>query len=216
MRLFDPKTPWPYLNIGLAIDIPDAADLMPQIGVADFTGTQRYRIVLVGEKSSLADVLGPVAAAHGADLYLPTGEISDTLLHQMAAVAADDSRPMVVLYFSDADPSGWQMPISVARKLQAFKTLHFPELEFEVHRVALLPDQMRSAGCHQPLKPSVAATPGAQRGESSRPKSTPSRRCARTCSAASRRKLSPRSSTRPSHAGSLSPGATGSAPRSGS
>ena len=33
---------------------------------------------------------------------------------------------MVVLYFSDCDPSGWQMPISVARKLQAFKVLHVP------------------------------------------------------------------------------------------
>src|SRR5262249_55525497 len=53
-----------------------------------------------------------------------------------------DGRPMVVLYFSDCDPSGWQMPISVGRKLQAFREL-FSGLEFEVHRVALTPDQVR-------------------------------------------------------------------------
>jgi hypothetical protein len=37
-----------------------------------------------GEKSSLEDVVTPVARQHDADLYLPTGEISDTLIHQIA------------------------------------------------------------------------------------------------------------------------------------
>jgi hypothetical protein len=35
------------------------------------------------------------------------------------------------------------MPIEVGRKLQALKVLHFPDLEFEVHRVALTPNQVR-------------------------------------------------------------------------
>lgn len=60
---------------------------------------------------------------------------------------------MVVLYFSDCDPAGWQMPISVARKLQAFKAGFFPELDFEVHRVALTPAQVRDYGLPStPLK----------------------------------------------------------------
>ena len=43
-------------------------------------------------------------------------------------------------YFADCDPGGWQMSISVARKLQAFKTL-LPEMpDFEPHRVALTPE----------------------------------------------------------------------------
>ena len=108
---------------------------------------------MVGEKSSLEDVLGPIAESHGADLYLPTGEISDTLIHQMAQIGADDGRPMVVLYFCDADPAGWQMPISVGRKLQAFKVSLFPGLDFQVHRVALTPDQVREYGLPStPLK----------------------------------------------------------------
>ena len=60
---------------------------------------------------------------------------------------------MVVFYFSDCDPSGWQMPISVARKFQAFKSLQFHELEFELRRVALTPDQVREYGLPStPLK----------------------------------------------------------------
>jgi hypothetical protein len=98
-------------------------------------------------------VLGPVAEQRHADLYLPTGEISDTLIYQMARIGAEDGRPMVVLYFADADPAGWQMPISVSRKLQGFKALEFPDLDFEAHRVALTPDQVREYGLPStPLK----------------------------------------------------------------
>jgi hypothetical protein len=48
-----------------------------------------------------------------------------------------------VNYFSDFDPSGWQMPLSVGRKLQALRTLLYPALRIEVHRVALTLDQVR-------------------------------------------------------------------------
>jgi hypothetical protein len=60
---------------------------------------------------------------------------------------------MVVLYFSDADPAGWQMPISIARKLQAFEARLFPELEFQVYRAALTPAQVGEYGLPStPLK----------------------------------------------------------------
>lgn len=143
VRLREPTEPWPYLFVGLDIDIPDAADIEPRISVLDFEGVQPYKLVMIGEKSSLAEALAPIADRYAADLYLPTGEISDTLIYQLARVGAEDGRPMAVFYFSDADPAGWQMPISVSRKLQAFKTLKFDDLEFEIHRVALTPDQVR-------------------------------------------------------------------------
>jgi hypothetical protein len=49
-----------------------------------------------------------------------------------------------VLYFSDFDPSGHQMPPSVARKLQALRTLRHPDLQIELHRVALTLEQVRA------------------------------------------------------------------------
>src|SRR5262249_38306305 len=104
---------------------------------------QPYHLVLVGEKSSLRPVLGDVADRFKADLYLPTGEISDTHAHTMAKSAVKDGRPMVVLYFTDCDPAGWQMPISLTRKLQGLKAIKFDELDFEFHHVGLTPDQVR-------------------------------------------------------------------------
>ena len=41
----------------------------------------------------------------------------------------------------DCDPAGRQMYISIARKLQAFRDLHFPNLRFEIVPAALTPSK---------------------------------------------------------------------------
>jgi hypothetical protein len=153
IREFSKQATTAYLTTELDVQIPSAWELEPEVTVVGFEGVQPYHLVMIGEKSSLGDVLGPIARDHSADLYLPTGEPSDTLLHTMAKTATADGRPMAVFYFSDCDPSGYSMPISVSRKLQAFKVL-FPEMpDFEVHRVALTPDQVREYGLPStPLK----------------------------------------------------------------
>jgi hypothetical protein len=153
VKIWSEPEPRAYVTVGARVEIPEADDLMPTVLVDDFLGVQPYKIVMFGEKSSLAPVLRPLAQRYQGDLYLPTGEISDTLLYKMASIGAADGRPMIVFCFSDADPAGWQMPISIARKLQAFRVTHFPRLEVEVHRVALLPDQVRAYGLPStPLK----------------------------------------------------------------
>ena len=141
------------------VELPDADDLMPSVGITGFAADQPYQLVLVGEKSSLRPELGAIAQRYHADLYLPTGEISDTQAYMMARSGVDDDldrrdgRPIVVFYFSDCDPSGWQMPVSLTRKLQALKAIEFPELEFQVHRVGLIPSQVREYGLPStPLK----------------------------------------------------------------
>jgi hypothetical protein len=146
VRVHSKPLPGAFLTAGVDVEIPSADDALPTADVDDFTGEQANKLVIFGEKSSLEDVLGPISTEFGADLYLPTGEISDTMLHQMGRVGAADGRPMVVLCFADCDPSGWQMSISISRKLQAFKALEFGDLDFEVHRIGLTPDQVREYG----------------------------------------------------------------------
>jgi hypothetical protein len=55
----DHGRPWPYISVGIDIDIPDADEITPEIGALGFDGTQPYRLVMVGEKASLAEVLAP-------------------------------------------------------------------------------------------------------------------------------------------------------------
>jgi hypothetical protein len=141
------------LSIELEVEIPDADDIEPAPLAAGFVARQAFHFAIFGEKSSLEDVVLPTARQYEADLYLPTGEISDTLVYQMAKDAAEDGRPLVLFTLSDCDPAGRQMPVSIARKLQAFKDLFFPELAFEVVPVALTPDQVTEHGLPEtPLK----------------------------------------------------------------
>ena len=145
--------PEAFVTIGIDVAIPDADDLEPRPVPCGFVARQAFHFVLFGEKASLEDVLLPVARAKDADLYLPTGEISDTLLHRIAADASADGRPLVLFTFADCDPAGHQMAISIGRKLQAFRDLLFPNLRFEVVPVALSVDQVRELGLPStPLK----------------------------------------------------------------
>lgn len=137
------RIPHPYLEFNVDIRLPDPNDLEPVVGALWFEGRQPFHIALFGEKSSLEDTLLPIARRYQASLYLPQGEISDTQLHEMARHAAEDGRPLVVFTFSDADPAGHQMPISISRKLQALRDLLFPDLKFEVRPVGLTVEQAK-------------------------------------------------------------------------
>jgi hypothetical protein len=143
--------PKPAISVGIAVTIPDVDDLEPRPVAEGFVPRQRFHFVMFGEKASLESVLLPIARAKQADLYLPTGEISDTLLFRIARDAAADGRPLVLFTISDCDPAGYQMPISIGRKLQAFRDLLFPKLKFEVVPVALTPQQVRELGL--PISP---------------------------------------------------------------
>jgi hypothetical protein len=120
---------------------------------------QPYRIIFFGEKTSLKEILLPFVGRVNGELVLPTGESSDTLIagvarraeedqrkHKELAVEhgfSEDTRQAVVLYFSDFDPAGHQMAISVARKLQALCHLLYPDLEIQLHPAALTRQQVK-------------------------------------------------------------------------
>jgi hypothetical protein len=145
--------PRSFVSIGLDVSIPDAEDLEPMPIAVGFEPRQAYQFVVFGEKASLEEVARPIAKRHQADLYLMTGEISDTYIHRIAKDASDDGRPLVVFTLADCDPAGHQMPVSIARKLQAFRDLKFPRLKFEVAPVALTVDQVGELGLPStPLK----------------------------------------------------------------
>jgi hypothetical protein len=133
--------------------LPEADELKPTVELEGFTAQQPFRIVFFGEKTSLQDVLGPLADEYDADLYLPSGEISDTMLATMARPGALDGREMIVLVFADCDPAGYQMAVSIAHKLRALKELLYPSLRFRVIAPALTVDQVRALGLPStPLK----------------------------------------------------------------
>jgi hypothetical protein len=136
--------PSSFLSYGGRVELPLwLEDTLPKFYLRDFTALQSYRIVLIGEKVSLRDILLPIAQEVRGELLLPTGEASDSMVAELAQRAESDGRPAVVLYFSDFDPAGHQMAVSVSRKLQALRDLLHPELDIQLHPVALTLEQVR-------------------------------------------------------------------------
>lgn len=139
-----PPQPQGWLDLpdfSLDVSVPDVSPPRPLcVGVA---AEQPNRIVLAGEKTSLRDVLGEIAEQCGTDLFLCSGDLSDTRIAELAAAAAADGRHCVILWFGDCDPQGWNMPIVLCRKMAGHQYARCPDLSWEVHRVALTPDQVR-------------------------------------------------------------------------
>jgi hypothetical protein len=164
LRINTQVTPEPRILIPDAgLWLPDSLRPEPALSALDdheVCAQQEHRLAIIGEKSSLLPVLGPLADEYGADLYLPTGEASETGIYALAKAAAEDGRRLVVFYIADFDPAGWQMPISVARKLQAHIIRELPDMEVEFHRVGLTVEQVEHYHAigdplpESPIKPS--------------------------------------------------------------
>jgi hypothetical protein len=144
---------------------PDAIGVFPS--AANFDARQPYRLVLFGEKTSLAAILDPIAEEYQADLYLETGQISDRHLYEIAKDGWVDGRRLVMITVSDFDPAGyWDMPIAIARKLQAHRDREFDSLEFTMIPAALNERQVRAA-------PPLPSTPLKRVGEPGRERMLP-------------------------------------------
>jgi hypothetical protein len=136
VRLADRSNPTPILRVIPELVLPD--DLTPRVELDDFMPRQEHHLVFWGEKTSLEEVLGPLADYYKACLYLPSGETSDTLLGMMAALGQHDGRQMIVLVFADADPARYQMAVSIGHKLRGLRDSFFPRLALTVEQVRTL------------------------------------------------------------------------------
>ena len=107
--------PDPYVTVGqVEVYLPDTLDpqvRLPRARNGERLAIQPVRLAIYGEKVSLELVVGPIAERYGASLYLPTGESSDSMVYWLMRDASKDGRPLIVLYLSDADPSGYQLSL---------------------------------------------------------------------------------------------------------
>ena len=130
-----------HINPHSVYDLPSASDLKPRISATVGVPLQPFRLVFWGEKSSLNSVLNPKSEQYHADLYLQSGDISNTWLAEMARIGAADSREMIVFIFADCDPSGYGMATTIAHKLRALKESLYPRLQFRILTPALTVEQ---------------------------------------------------------------------------
>ncbi len=160
IRLKEERTTllYPFAGVdGLSSELTEALKAVrftPYVHAQFEEPDQPYRLVFWGEKTSLEAVLEPLSAHYDTDLYLPSGEISDSMLHKMAQVGAEDGREMVVFVFADCDPSGYQMAVSIGHKLRSLRDAQlFPDLKFRLIAPCLTVTQVKELGLPStPLK----------------------------------------------------------------
>jgi hypothetical protein len=90
--------------------IPGAGSFLP--GVVP----QPYHIEIWAEKSTMNDILEPLARRYRLNLITGVGELSATACREF--INRLDDRPARIIYITDFDPAGRSMPVAVARKIE--------------------------------------------------------------------------------------------------
>lgn len=125
-----------------AISLPAFPDL-PEFKIASFGADMRpYLIEVWIEKSTMHDVLGPFCQQHKANLITFEGQGSSTRILEFMRRAKAVCRPARILYVSDWDKAGREMPASAARRIQFLNMRDNLGLDVRVKPVALLEDQL--------------------------------------------------------------------------
>jgi hypothetical protein len=124
--------------------LPDEMPDPPQALLNVPEPAQRYQIELWCEKTTMDDILQPLAERYGITYVPGAGQTSLTLCYHCSERAKADGRPVRILYVSDFDHQGQSMPVAMARKVEfELRNGGFDDLDVQVRAVALTEDQIK-------------------------------------------------------------------------
>jgi hypothetical protein len=101
---------------------------------------QRYHVEIWIEKSTMLDVLLPLAEEYHLNVVLFSGESSNIGCEALIDRIRSSGKPCRILYVSDFDPGGMSMPLAAARKIE-FHARDDDDLDIQVRPVVLTHDQ---------------------------------------------------------------------------
>jgi hypothetical protein len=134
LSVSDPDGIFGAIPSGLDVWLPDA----PKFEFSQPVIDQSYHVELWAEKTTVNDVLLPLARAYGLNVVTSSGEISVTHCYQFVQRAREIGRPVRVLYISDFDPAGLSIPVACARKVEFFLYRDgLDDLDIQVRPIAL-------------------------------------------------------------------------------
>ena len=117
---------------------------LPRLWLSPPQVLQPYHLEIWCEKTTINDIVEPIASQYGLNVITGAGELSQTLCVNLVERAEQSDRPVRILYISDFDRSGHNMPVSVARKIEhrlALKNIY--DLDIQVRPIALTQEQCK-------------------------------------------------------------------------
>jgi hypothetical protein len=124
------------------VNLPDFPSL-PGYSIASYAARQPYHIELWCEKTTMNDVLEPLAEEYGGVVQTGAGELSITAARLLAERLESIGKPTRIFYISDFDPAGQSMPVAVSRKLEYFVRNGGIEQDVRLFPVVLTAEQVR-------------------------------------------------------------------------
>ncbi len=115
---------------------------IPRLHLEPPTIPQPYHLELWCEKTTVNDILEPLAHRYSLNVITGSGELSHTACVNVVERSEESGRPVRILYVSDFDPAGASMPVAVARKIE--HRLYLKELyhlDIQVRPIVLTHDQ---------------------------------------------------------------------------
>jgi hypothetical protein len=132
-------------STGLLLDYEPRPSTFPELPNVYFVPpklAEPYAIEIWVEKSTVNDILLPLAQARGVTLVTGVGELSITACLAVVRRVRDHRRATRILYISDFDPAGQGMPTSVARKIQYFLDRDGDDLDIKLFPILLTAEQV--------------------------------------------------------------------------
>lgn len=123
----------------------------------DLWQTQKYRIEVWCESSSLGSVLLDVCNAYGVDLYPCRGQAGKRFLWDAARNYPGLGKPVLALYVGDFDPAGLDIGASVEQRLRRYLP-RGKDVDFRFRRIGITAEQVRDLGLPgHGLNPNISA-----------------------------------------------------------
>ena len=115
--LHDPINEW-----GPALTVENTSVTLPELQAFNYGGTvqnaQPYHIEIWCEKSTMDDILMPICERYGIDYVPSIGYNSITNIVKALRRLLSQKKPSRILYISDFDPAGDNMPRQVSRQIE--------------------------------------------------------------------------------------------------
>jgi hypothetical protein len=126
-----------YALEALSGDLP----ALPSLLLLKPDAAQRYHLEIWCEKTTVNDILEPLANFYGLNVVTGSGDLSATACVNVVERAIISGLPVRILYLSDFDPAGQNMPVSVARKIEFELRKRNLALDIQLIPIALTHDQ---------------------------------------------------------------------------
>jgi len=103
---------------------------------------QAYHVEIWTEKTTINDILEPIGKAYNVNIQSFSGQSTSTKVFELIERISNIDKPVRILYISDYDSYGHNMPVACARKIQWFLDTMDSEQDVKLEKILLTQEQV--------------------------------------------------------------------------